>query len=674
MRRLLFLVVLMVFFWAGCGGKKSTPPSTTIAVTISPTTATLAAGAATQQFTATVTNTTNTAVTWNVDGTVGGNSVVGTITTTGLYTAPTTLPPGSTATTGTVTVNAVSQADATQIATATVTLTAPSVTISITPSSVTLPAGTTQQFTANVSGPTNTAVTWNVNGIAGGNAEFGTITDSGLYTAPASPPLGAINVNAISQANTVFSATATVSPQFGKLSLNGTYVFLAAQPDNASGTGFSARGGTFQADGNGNITAGIEDINTAPGAPVANASFTGTYTVGPDGRGTATISDGAGSPTFSFVLTSGSRGQIIESDGAAVTSGILRLQDQSAIGSVSGNYVFSLLGEGAAATASVGVMNLASGTVTGSIDSDTGGTISPTAALTGTDLLGSAGHGTLTLANGTFSFYIVDASMLALLEMDPGATRTSGIALAQSGTFSNSTLGTSVFAVSGTAVSGGGPYTEAGRFDTNAAGAFANGVFDQNNTGTSSNGASDSGTPFGTTATYSVDPTGRVQFSDGTSNFIVWLASAKQGLVMQADATAVATGYLFQQQGGFQQVSGGFDFVLAGANPTGPVPEAATGQLSTSGFGVLSGSADVAIAGAKPPTSTESVQGSLTIGSNGRGIGSIALGSSNSNYAFYFIDPNRLLLVSTNPNPPSPPPPPPPVFSGLAERQCSDCQ
>ena len=50
---------------------------------ISPTVATLATGQ-TQQFTATVTNTTNTAVSWSVDGIVGGNASVGTVSTSGL--------------------------------------------------------------------------------------------------------------------------------------------------------------------------------------------------------------------------------------------------------------------------------------------------------------------------------------------------------------------------------------------------------------------------------------------------------------------------------------------------------------------------------------------------------------------------------------------------------------
>jgi hypothetical protein len=63
------------------------PGTGPISVAVSPSSATLAPGNA-QQFTATVLNTSNTAVTWKVDGVANGNSSVGTITAAGLYTAP----------------------------------------------------------------------------------------------------------------------------------------------------------------------------------------------------------------------------------------------------------------------------------------------------------------------------------------------------------------------------------------------------------------------------------------------------------------------------------------------------------------------------------------------------------------------------------------------------------
>src|SRR5438094_965300 len=171
--------------------------TTAVSVTISPTSATVGAGG-TQQFTATVTNTNNTAVTWQVNGVPGGNATAGTISSAGLYTAPAVVPSPAT-----VTVRAVSQADATKSASAQVTITAPTaVSVTISPTSATVGAGGMQQFTATVTNTNNTAVTWQVNGVPGGNATAGTISSAGLYTAPAAVPSPAtVTVRAVSQAD-----------------------------------------------------------------------------------------------------------------------------------------------------------------------------------------------------------------------------------------------------------------------------------------------------------------------------------------------------------------------------------------------------------------------------------------------------------------------------------------
>jgi len=65
----------------------------------------------------------------------------------------------------------------------------PPITVSVSPGSATVPAGATQQFTATVQNTTNTAVTWRVNTITGGDLIVGTILTNGLYTAPLSPPV-----------------------------------------------------------------------------------------------------------------------------------------------------------------------------------------------------------------------------------------------------------------------------------------------------------------------------------------------------------------------------------------------------------------------------------------------------------------------------------------------------
>src|SRR5438270_7958564 len=197
----------------GCAGVLTTKTPILVSVTISPTAATVAAGG-TQPFTAMVQNTSNTAVTWQVNGMTGGNATVGTISSSGLYTAPGVVPNPAT-----VTVTAVSQADATKSASAQVTITAATtVSVTISPTAATVAVGGTQPFTAMVQNTSNTAVTWQVNGMTGGNATVGTISSSGLYTAPGVVPNPAtVTVTAVSQADATKSASAqvTITPATG---------------------------------------------------------------------------------------------------------------------------------------------------------------------------------------------------------------------------------------------------------------------------------------------------------------------------------------------------------------------------------------------------------------------------------------------------------------------------
>jgi hypothetical protein len=196
--------LLGAIFTLGCGGGNSAANSSTISILISPLSASLAAGAQ-QQFTATVTGSSNTAVTWQVNGMAGGNATVGTITASGLYTAPGSAP--STA----ITITAVSAANPADSASVSVTIVAASIAVTVAPSSAILAPSQQQQFTATVTGSSNTAVTWQVNGARGGNATVGTITASGLYTAPGSAPSTAITITAVSAANSADSASASVT-------------------------------------------------------------------------------------------------------------------------------------------------------------------------------------------------------------------------------------------------------------------------------------------------------------------------------------------------------------------------------------------------------------------------------------------------------------------------------
>jgi hypothetical protein len=95
-------------------------------------------------FTATVTNTTDIAVSWSVSGVAGGNAALGTITTAGLYTAPIDLPSPTT-----VQVTATSHADATKSGMCTLAITS-DIALSMTPNSPSVELGAAQAFQASV--------------------------------------------------------------------------------------------------------------------------------------------------------------------------------------------------------------------------------------------------------------------------------------------------------------------------------------------------------------------------------------------------------------------------------------------------------------------------------------------------------------------------------------------
>ena len=170
-----------------------------VTVVVTPSTITLAQGA-TQQFTAMVSGTQNTAVTWSVNGGTLASSTGTPVT----YTAPNTP--------GTYSATATSVADPTQSATATITVS--EVTVVVTPPTITLAQGATQQFTAMVSGTQNTAVTWTASAGAldspsGNPVTYTAPTDAGIYTVTAT------NVGDASGSGT---ATVTVEPTFAVIS------------------------------------------------------------------------------------------------------------------------------------------------------------------------------------------------------------------------------------------------------------------------------------------------------------------------------------------------------------------------------------------------------------------------------------------------------------------------
>jgi Fe-S cluster assembly iron-binding protein IscA len=182
--------------------------ATAILMSISPATASVPT-AGNESFTATVSGTQNTAVAWSLTGAGCSGAACGTLATsslTAVYTAP-----GVAPTPPSVSVMASSMAEPGKTASAIVTI-VPVVSVTVTPATVSLATGATQQFSASIVGSSNTAVMWSVQGTGCSGAACGTISGAGLYTAPSAVPSPAtVTVTATSSADSTKAASATVA-------------------------------------------------------------------------------------------------------------------------------------------------------------------------------------------------------------------------------------------------------------------------------------------------------------------------------------------------------------------------------------------------------------------------------------------------------------------------------
>ncbi len=224
------LFVVAPVFIIGCGGN-----STPVGVVVSPINPSIPLGGQ-LQFQAVVTGSATTAVTWQIclvpsptnaqpttcsppsTGQTQLPSGFGIITTGqtntpqgGFYTAPTSLPP-----TNDFLVVATSTVDTTKFGSAVVHIES-GVRVAVKPTTATIAPGESFTFTANVTGTTNTAVTWEVSGVAGGSVTLGFITpgagngNTATYVAPTSNAPGSVTISAVSAFDPSQSGTAAVS-------------------------------------------------------------------------------------------------------------------------------------------------------------------------------------------------------------------------------------------------------------------------------------------------------------------------------------------------------------------------------------------------------------------------------------------------------------------------------
>jgi hypothetical protein len=199
--------------------ESTTDAKTNISMSISPQSVSIVVGQS-RQFTAAVSGTKNTSITWSVNQVAGGNSTTGTISSTGLYRAPSASPAG-----GSVTVAATSTASASVSASAAVAI---QDIVAVSPASASVQTGGSQQFSATVNGVRNTSMAWRVGGAIGGNSTLGTISTSGLYSAPAVVPSSTVTVSAVEASGSLASANASVTIAIPKVAITPLTATIAA--------------------------------------------------------------------------------------------------------------------------------------------------------------------------------------------------------------------------------------------------------------------------------------------------------------------------------------------------------------------------------------------------------------------------------------------------------------
>lgn len=229
-RVLSILIITSTAAWTSCGSGNGTPYSyQNITISVSPHITSIPVGT-TMTFTAAVTNAPATSVEWTLYSFASANlgSPTNQTGATFVYTAPPTPPiytgVGATANTqGTVTLLTTFPDLGMNISdNQTFVLTAPSVTVGLSPATATVALNATQQFTGYAVGNLNNALIWQVNGVTGGSTANGTIAPVAnglpgtyLYTAPSAIPMTGktITLTAISQADPTKTASSTITLQ-----------------------------------------------------------------------------------------------------------------------------------------------------------------------------------------------------------------------------------------------------------------------------------------------------------------------------------------------------------------------------------------------------------------------------------------------------------------------------
>lgn len=662
------LVLALVATVAGCGGKFSNGPNpqpvtTSGTAVIYPQSPSVPVGSIVN-FLASAPGQSNATFKWSAtgSGTIDASS--------GIYKAGTSA--------GTATVTATSGSFS---GTVTVTVTsAPANGVTMSPAALFVEGGSTVPITALSNGQPATVTEWDVHGTQNGDSLYGFIDNSGNYTAPLTPPPG--GTTTITAKTAAGAGNSVVTVVFSNASLNGPYAFSYTGKDTK---GYLEVAGSFTANGTGGISNLIEDESAADITP-KTVTGTGTFTVGPDGTGQATLSD---STTWDFVVTGNTAtfaGQpaqealLTRFDKSGSGSGTINQQNPSLVNLPMpfGPYAFLVSQPGAFKTffaaagkfQSSGLIGNSGALTPGVWDVNNGGTVSTD----DTSLTGSyapdannpgTGRGTLTLTTTrsltkqtsfVFAFYVIDSTHLKVIETD-GQTFAAGDVYSApntNGLFSTASLTKGNYPFTTAGQNANGAYSQGGVFISSGAGSITGGVMDVNG---------GSGAIFLaaniTQTSYTVDPAlGRIQFSlsassalkpVGTWNFAGYQTANGALVMVETDSVNVltvmsGTGYTQTSNGGLQ---GGY-----AANFTGTsngAQEDIAGQFVVGNTSVSTGTISTNLMpGGTNPSAPITQALVVAPDTDGRGTATIYTKSDTFALAYYVIDQNTALIIESD--------------------------
>jgi hypothetical protein len=485
-----------------------------------------------------------------------------------------------------------------------------------------------------------------------------------------------------------------LSGPYSNASLHGQYAFTMNGVD-LNGA-YSARVGSFTADGAGNITGGLEDVlQLSSGAPATLVSFSGgNYTVQSNGRGQVVLTAASGGQLqLNIAFQSLSAGFVLETDLNASTSGTFNLQTSADFtnAALANPYVFDLSGvafsaPNAAPIAMIGKITTdGNGNVTGGVmDTNDGFSLTPsgaTAVAPSTYALDTNGNGTtfgrgmMTLNGRTFAFYIVDGTHFKMIEED-NLGGTAGDAVQQTGaipTQNGQFTGGFVYQIAGVSIitTGSlGPVTRVARYTADGNGGLGSISLDDNNDGGYTH-ISQGGNI--SAATYAIDTTnagsgrGTFTFKDsGTGTFadVFYMISPTQAVVQETSKGIIGNGPMYAQSAGPFTLAGlagtfvtGWAGVQLGSTSLIAFDEDFVSQytLSNMNSSNIAGTVDYVELGLSSKTLYSSVgmAGTLTVRNDGttNNLYKFALNGSPAitvNFQAYFANPSTVLLVCSD--------------------------